>query len=74
MVAIFDAAIENDLCYKNPARSKSVSYSSTREKNEKKVLTSEQIKTVCELTDMEEIVALLHTGMRRGELCGLMWT
>ena len=74
LTAIFDAAIENDLCYKNPVKSKSITYASTRTRNEKKVLTSEQIVLVCAQTKMPEITALLHTGMRRGELCGLMWS
>lgn len=74
LIGIFDSAIENELCYKNPAKSKNIAYISTRGKNEKRVFSSEQIATVCALTEMKEVVALLHTGMRRGELCGLMWS
>lgn len=74
ITGIFDSAIENDLCYKNPARSKTVMVASEKEKSEKRVLTPEQIKTVCALTELPEIIAMLRSGMRRGEICGLMWT
>lgn len=74
LVGIFDTAIENDKCYKNPAKSKTVVYTSEREKNEKRVYTAEQISTVCRLCELPEITAMLYTGMRRGEICGLMWT
>lgn len=33
----------------------------------------EQISTLTALVEMPEVVALLWTGMRIGELCGLMW-
>lgn len=71
--AIFDAAIDNDLCYKNPA--KSVTYTSDRAKNEKKVYTDEQIQIVESFAAdrMPEVIILLETGLRRGELLGLKW-
>lgn len=70
---IFETAIENDLCYKNPA--KNVEYKSIREKNIKHTLTPEQAETVKQATDgvMNEIVLLLETGLRRGEMLGLQW-
>lgn len=71
---IFDSAIENDLCYKNPARSKSVMITSEKEKIKKRVLTQEHIRTVCAVCELPEVTAMLRTGMRRGEICGLMWT
>lgn len=74
LVAIFDSAIENDKCYKNPARSKNVTYTSERDKKAKRVYTAKQIPTVCALCDVPEITAMLYTGMRIGEICGLMWS
>lgn len=70
---IFEAAIENDLCLKNPA--KNINYVSKKEKNEKKVLTDEQIQIAKDYfyDDMPELYTILETGLRRGELLGLMW-
>lgn len=70
---IFESAIENDLCYKNPA--KNIEYRSAREKNVKHTYTevqSEKVKVLAK-ESMCEIVVLLETGLRRGELLGLMW-
>ena len=68
---IFETAIDNDLCYKNPA--KRVSYTSIAEKTVKRVYKDEQIDLVEEyaLTRMPEVIVLLETGVRRGELLGL---
>ena len=70
---IFETAIDNDLCYKNPA--KSVKFSTSKQKNVKKVYTDDQIKIVEEYAQerMPEVVILLETGFRRGELVGLKW-
>lgn len=73
LMGIFESAIENDKCYKNPVRSKGISYTSTHKKVVKRVYTAEQIPLVCSLCNMPEITAMLYTGMRRGEVCGLMW-
>lgn len=72
--AIFECAIENDLCYKNPA--KHCTYRSTAQKHIKHVLSDEQMETVKAYTAdrMPEVVLLLETGLRRGELVGLMWS
>lgn len=74
LVGIFDSAIENDKCYKNPARSQNVTFSSDRQKNVKKVYSAEQITRVTQLCHLPEVTAILYTGMRRGEVCGLMWS
>lgn len=74
LIGIFDSAIENEKCYKNPVRSKSITYTSTRQKNKKQVYTAEQIPKVCRICDLPEVTAMLYTGMRRGEVCGLMWS
>lgn len=73
LTGIFDSAIENDLCYKNPARSKTVTVTSEQVKTEKRVYTTEQIAKVSSLCELPEVTAMLYTGMRRGEICGLMW-
>lgn len=74
--AIFESAIENDLCYKNPARNST--FRSTATKHDKRVLTDEQIETVKFYArneqPMPEVILLLETGIRRGELLGLMWS
>lgn len=71
--AIFECAIENDLCYKNPV--KHAEYRSNVQKSEKRVYTDEQLKIVKPYfyTDMPEVFLLLETGLRRGEMLGLMW-
>ena len=72
--ALFECAIENDLCWKNPA--KHSTFRSTARKHEKKVLTDEQIELAKAFTrdTMPEVALLLETGLRRGELLGLMWS
>lgn len=74
LVDIFETAIENDLCYKNPA--KRVQFSSSAHKRVKRVLTEKQIAIVREeaLEAFPAAALLLDTGMRRGELLGTMWT
>lgn len=74
LTAIFESAIENDLCYKNPARR--VTFKSEAKKHKKSVLTDTQIATVKEFTKgaMPEVFLLLETGLRRGEVLGLMWS
>ena len=70
---IFESAIDNDLCVKNPA--KRVSVVSKVEPKEKRVYTNEQIQLVEDyaIFKMPEIVILLETGLRMGELLGLKW-
>lgn len=72
--AIFDTAIENDLCERNPV--KHIKYASKQIKHNKKALTDEQIELLeqCAKGKRPEIILLLNTGLRRGELCGLQWT
>lgn len=74
--AIFETAIDNDICYKNPV--KNVTWVSDREANKKQVYTDEQIDWVINyaLNDSHpfpDVVVLLETGLRRGELVGLKW-
>lgn len=72
--AIFEAAIDNDLMYKNPA--KYTKLKSEAEPKEKTALTDDQIELVKNAAKykMPEVIFLLETGLRRGELLGLMWS
>ena len=74
LAAIFDTAIENDLCYKNPAKSKQIQVKSAKDKKERKVYTPQEIQRVYSLIDLDEARCALDTGARVGEICGLMWT
>ena len=70
---IFETAIDNDLCFKNPA--KGISYTSKKEKQQKKVYSDAELKFVKNFfyTQMPEVVLILETGLRCGEMLGLMW-
>ena len=70
---IFETAIENDVCRKNPVRH--VKIKSKRSKIVKHVYSDKQIKEVKEYckAQMPEIYVLLSSGVRRGELLGLQW-
>lgn len=72
--AIFEAAIDNDLIYKNPV--KYIKLKSNAQPKERKTLTDAQIKFVKEaaMYKLDPVVFLLETGLRRGELVGLMWS
>lgn len=72
--SMFDAAIDNDLCYKNPV--KNIRFQHVSDSAVKKVWTKEQAATAekyarhCWCLD---IVLYLNTGLRRSELLGLKW-
>ena len=70
---IFETAIDNDLCFKNPARS--VSFVSNQLPKDKQVYTEEQYRALCRIArhNNPAVVLLLETGLRCGELCGLRW-
>lgn len=74
--AIFDTAIENDLCVKNPVV-KSIRLTSSKTKPEKRSYTQEQYETVLSFVRSQEdglsIRVLLETGISRSELLGLRW-
>lgn len=68
---IFDSAIDNDLCYKNPA--KAISYTSSKTKRKRVALSDEQMDIVEKyaMQTAPEIIILLYSGLRRGEMLGL---
>lgn len=73
--SIFEAAIDNDLCNKNPV--KYITYQKVSEKAEKKVWTKEQAQIAeeyCKNCFRLDIVLFLNTGIRRSELLGLKWS
>lgn len=75
--AIFEQAIYNDLCTKNPV--KGIQYTSIKPPAEKNVYTSAQSFIVeqycCEAGDEGlPIYVILGTGMRRSEVLGLKWS
>ncbi len=74
LFGIFDTAIDNDLIVKNPL--KNIVYKSSKDKHGKKVWTDEQIAIAKPFFAdcLPEVVVLLDTGLRRGELLGLMWS
>lgn len=73
--SMFDAAIDNDLCYKNPV--KNIKFQHTSDKLEKHVWTMEQAdlaESYCRNCYRLDIVIYLNTGIRRSELLGLKWS
>lgn len=71
---IFGAAIDNDLCYKNPASN--VKLKSQYKQKEKKVLDLKQREKAmkwCIMNEHYDILLVLKVGLRRGELIGLRW-
>lgn len=74
LLGIFETAIDNELCYKNPV--KNIKIKSTAKKNDKTVYTTKQIEAIENIAfgQLNEVIILLETGLRRGELLGLMWS
>lgn len=74
---IFEIGIEDGLCVKNPAKSKRLMISSTKEPMEKKAWTKEQAQLAWQFARTHpfgtDIQVLLETGISRSELMGLTW-
>lgn len=73
--SMFDSAVDNDLCYKNPV--KNIRFQHVADKDEKHTYTKEQAKKVEEYAMLHgryDIVIILNTGIRRSELLGLKWS
>ena len=73
LMGIFETAIDNDLCIKNPA--KNAIYTSGKDKAVKNVYSDTEIETAKAYFKniMPEVILILCTGLRRGEMLGLMW-
>lgn len=73
--AIFETAILNDYCIKNPCRQLIIK--SKRETNQKRVYTQKEVDQILLRADEHQygiyIRILLQMGLRCSELCGLMW-
>ena len=74
LTAIFECAYENGVPCRNPV--KHVKLVSAAQPHEKRVYTDAQIETVkyCARMEFPAVYILLELGLRRGELCGLMWS
>lgn len=74
--AIFDTAIENDLCYKNPV-TRNLHLSSTVAPIKKDAYTQQECDKVMKYAESHPyglaIMVLLETGISRSELLGLKW-
>lgn len=78
LFALFDAAIDNDLCYKNPV--KNIKLITQKSEYEKRWYTENQanmLKEYCIKKNTKyakAVYLLLSLGLRRGELLGLKWS
>lgn len=73
--SMFDAAIDNDLCIRNPV--KNIKFQHVSDTAVKNVWTKEQAEIAEEFARRQwrlDIVMYLNTGLRRSELLGLKWT
>jgi len=72
---IFEKAIENDFCFKNPV--KSAKAFSNLVSKPKRIYTKEEVEKILEFSDGTPngiyIRILLELGLRSSELCGLKW-
>lgn len=71
---IFETAVNNDLCAKNPVVN--IRFHNFLEEESKRVYTNEQAKKAREYAKAHRnygFVILLETGIRRSELLGLQW-
>ncbi|MBQ8883081.1 MAG: site-specific integrase [Oscillospiraceae bacterium] len=75
LYSIFEEAIYNDLCIKNPVRN--IKYVSEKPVVIKKTYNLETLQRACEFSKNHPkglgVYIILNTGIRRGELLGLMW-
>lgn len=74
--AIFETAIDNDLCYKNPA--KKVSYFIANPTKKRRVYSKEQVKDIIRFASSHPnglpVWIMLELGLRCSEMLGLRWT
>jgi len=73
---IFETAIDNDLCVKNPAKNINPEYKKPKEReffNEKEIQIIEKFCFEERSNISDALLTLLYTGLRREELLGLQW-
>ncbi len=76
---ILDSAVEDKIIAKNPAKSKKVSNPATKAKGREALSKTAIRQIMSELSKLENcrekvmLALLIYTGMRRGEVLGLMW-
>ncbi len=74
--AIFEAAIDNDMCIKNPVRN--IKFSSQYESSERNIFSEDQYNIALEFCDEHKYGIytriLLELGLRPCELCGLRFS
>jgi integrase len=77
MSALFQYAIQNEWCDRNPVRALDKSQRpSTASRKRKRILSSEEVGRLLTATPKRYRLAVatqLYTGTRVGELCGLVW-
>ena len=77
LYGIFEYAIANDYCYKNPVKGTQLARRSTDRAGEKRAYTYQQALKVISLAQNikngSDIIILLKTGLRRSELLALRW-
>ena len=73
LTGIFETAMENELCTRNPA--KRISCAGGKPPRKRPTYTEEQAERVERLAigRMPEVALLLQTGLRKGEMLGLKW-
>lgn len=77
LYGIFEYAIANDYCYKNPVKGTQLARKSTDRTEQKRAYTYQQALDVINLAQNikngTDIIILLKTGLRRSELLALRW-
>lgn len=73
LCAIFESAIDNDLCYKNPVKNIKMSNNPVKEKRIYSKSDRDKLVTHCIENGLVDIFVLLKTGIRKSELLGLQW-
>lgn len=73
LYSIFDFAIDNDLCTKNPVKNIKIADNKKEEKNTYTKEQADKLTAHCVTNNILDILILVKTGIRRSELLGLTW-
>lgn len=71
--AVFDSAIYNDLCHKNPVKNIKISSVESDSRRTYTTIQRDKLLDYCISSGDIDIVIFLETGIRRSEMLGLMW-